>query len=196
MIGLVMAGGRGTRLGCGEKPLVPIAGTPMILWVLTALYRTHLRPIYGSVTAYTPQTATFLEKEGVYTIHTSGKGFIEDMREAIMKKSLSEEVLVISADIPLITPGILTFIKSVYDHCDHPALAVYTTRHFYSLQGIEKEEEISPAGINILSGRRILDNPEAVQPEYRLIIDRIEVALNINTKKDLEYLKTFYPQYL
>lgn len=196
MIGLVMAGGRGTRLGCGEKPLIPITGIPMISYVLSALYRAHLRPIYGAVTKYTPQTEVFLKKEGVFTIHTSGKGFIDDMREAIIEKSLSEEILVISADIPLITPCILTFIMSVYDHCYHPALAVYTTNHFCSLQRIEKEEKISPAGINILSGRRILDNPEAVQPEYRLIIDRIEVALNINTKKDLEYVKTLYPQYL
>jgi adenosylcobinamide-phosphate guanylyltransferase len=184
-----MAGGKGTRLGRGEKPLLSVAGTPMIKRVLIALQRAHLGPIYVAVTDQTPKTAALMETEGVRIVQTSGKGYIEDMREAIVKIHLSEPVLVISADIPLITHAILRYIVSVYYQTENPALAVYTTKKFCNIHGIEKREEICPTGINIVSGSGILENPEAIQSEYRLIIDRIEVALNVNAVRDLELLQ-------
>lgn len=188
---LVMAGGEGTRLGRGEKPLLQVAGFPMIKWLLCALEGAHLGPIHVAVTDRTPGTTALMEKERVRLIHTSGKGYIEDMREAIVKSSLSGPVLVISADLPLLTHDILRDIVSVYKKSRTSALAVYTTREFCNFHGIEKQEEISPAGINIVSGSLILEHPEAIQSEYRLIMDRIEVALNVNTERDLQLFEIF-----
>jgi len=38
---LVLAGGRATRMGGGDKPLRPLAGRPMLDWVLDALRPAH-----------------------------------------------------------------------------------------------------------------------------------------------------------
>ena len=37
----------------------------------------------------------------------------------------------------------------------------------------------------------VLEHPEAIQSEYRLIMDRIEVALNVNTERDLQLFEIF-----
>ncbi len=184
-----MAGGKGKRLGMGEKPLLDIFGTPMIKRIIDSVREANLGKIYVSITENTPRTAKFLENEDVEIVLTSGTGYVEDMREVIFKKHISRAVLVLSSDLPLINSEILNEVVNTFKKSEKPALAVYVTRKFCRKYGITKKEDLSPTGINIVSGDLILRYPEEMQEEEVLILDRIEAALNVNTRKDLDILE-------
>ena len=82
MRALIMAGGAGTRLMLGEKPLVTINGTPMISLVLAAFERAG----YDSVivtSPRTPFTINWARVNGIECIRGAGQGYIQDLQEAV-----------------------------------------------------------------------------------------------------------------
>jgi len=57
MDGLIMAGGKGTRLGLNiEKPLLEIKGKPMIDYVIETLLKSKVGTIYIAVSKNTRKT--------------------------------------------------------------------------------------------------------------------------------------------
>ncbi|MBL7118452.1 NTP transferase domain-containing protein [Candidatus Bathyarchaeota archaeon] len=189
---LLMAGGRGTRMSHHlEKPLIPICGKAMVERVLNAIQgSTRVGKILVVVSPNTPATAKRIgSKRGIHTIEAPGEGYIQDMRYVIRSRKL-KTVLVISADLPLITPEIIDLVLEEYTRCSKPALMVAVRRDFYRQQGFlsnydysEKYGLIIPAGINVLDGTRI---NEGELKEEVLVLDRTEIAANINSREDLE----------
>ncbi|MBP3443240.1 MAG: NTP transferase domain-containing protein, partial [Methanocorpusculaceae archaeon] len=58
MLALILAGGEGSRLRLGEKALVPVAGSPMLSWVIEAFSEAEVEPVV--VTSHkTPYTRNF-----------------------------------------------------------------------------------------------------------------------------------------
>ena len=57
MHALILAGGEGTRLGMGEKPLVSICGKPMVSWVTDA-FRAAALEVTVVASHRTPMTLT------------------------------------------------------------------------------------------------------------------------------------------
>ncbi|MBU6999028.1 MAG: NTP transferase domain-containing protein [Theionarchaea archaeon] len=188
---LIMAGGKGERLTMGEKPLLSVGGTPMIKKVIDSVKKASIGEIIVAVSENTPETGKFIESEAVQKMVTAGRGYIEDMREVIREKNISEPVLVLSSDVPLITPEILNDVVTTYETSNSPALAVYTTKDFCEKHGIFKKELLSPSGINIVSGAMIMENPDNAQEEEVMILNRIEVALNVNTVDDIDTLQEY-----
>ncbi|MBU7036503.1 MAG: NTP transferase domain-containing protein [Theionarchaea archaeon] len=188
---LIMAGGKGERLHMGEKPLLSIGGTPMIKKVIDSVKKANIGEIIVAVSENTPETGKFIESEAVQKIVTAGRGYIEDMREVIREKNISEPVLVLSSDVPLITPGILNDVVTINEKSETPALAVYITKDFCEKHGIVKKELLSPSGINVVSGAMIMENPDDAQEEEVMILNRIEVALNVNTIDDIDTLQKY-----
>ncbi|MBU7001689.1 MAG: NTP transferase domain-containing protein [Theionarchaea archaeon] len=188
---LIMAGGKGERLTMGEKPLLSVGGTPMIKKVIDSVKKASIGEIIVAVSENTPETGKFIESEAVQKMVTAGRGYIEDMREVIREKNISEPVLVLSSDVPLITPEILNDVVTTYETSNSPALAVYTTKDFCEKHGIFKKELLSPSGINIVSGAMIMENPDNAQEEEVMILNRIEVALNVNTIDDIDTLQEY-----
>jgi GTP:adenosylcobinamide-phosphate guanylyltransferase len=98
--------------------------------------------------------------------------------------------LTISADLPLLTGGFLDQVISHYWKAGKPALMVLVPIEACKRQGIEptsiypfEEKSYAVAGVNVVDGRKIL---EREQEQEVLISDRVEVAINVNTKGDLE----------
>ena len=188
---LVMAGGRGLRMALRqEKPLLRLNGKTMIERVINALEDTkEVDEIVVAVSRHTPRTAEFVKRFPIKILETSGNGYVSDLRHAVKKLNM-DTVLTVSVDLPLVTADIFDEIVKRYKQCGKPALTVavpIATRERLGLGGgyvLEVgDERLVAAGINVIDGKRI-DVGEL--EEEISILDKEEVALNVNTLHDLK----------
>jgi len=100
MIALVMAGGRGTRLGGVCKPMLEVCGEPMIARIISAV-RSFVECIVLAISGWTRRCLEDLCRDPlVECIETSGRGYVEDL--ATMLSSLRKPLLVLPSDTPLL----------------------------------------------------------------------------------------------
>lgn len=185
---LVMAGGEGTRLKFkGEKPLIKILGKPMIRYVIDALFgASKIRDIIVATSIHTPKTDVFIKKIGLKTIETPGDGYVSDLRFILSEFELGDVLLTITADLPLIRSDILDQVIKEYEKCGKPALSVAVPLEIFKKYGLKPSmvfDGMVPSGLNIL---RSINKQ---QDEEVLIIEKIELALNINNCKDITFLE-------
>lgn len=100
---IVMAGGRGSRLGGVEKPLLEVCGKPMLARILETagsicrrvllVYSRHTRGL-----ELICRSSAFM---GLECVEGSGEGYAMDLREALTV--IQPPVLVLPADMPHIT---------------------------------------------------------------------------------------------
>ena len=194
---LVMAGGKGTRMALSEeKPLLKIGGKTVIEHVLAALKNAEkVESIVVAVSDYTPKTARLMAKFQVKVIKTPGKEYVSDMGYAVKRLKL-QMVLAVAADLPLITGETIDDIVERYEQCGKPALTVVVpveTKEKLGLGGeyaFEVENKlVVPAGINVIDGRRI--DEEKLDDEI-CVVDRKEVAVNINTLQELKIAENLF----
>ncbi|MFW6317259.1 MAG: NTP transferase domain-containing protein, partial [Halorubrum sp.] len=93
-----MAGGEGTRLGRGEKPLYEIGGLPMVDRVLRALADGDIDRTLVVTSPHTPETAAHVTAP---VVETPGDGYVADLQVALEHVSLP--VLTVAADLPLLS---------------------------------------------------------------------------------------------
>jgi adenosylcobinamide-phosphate guanylyltransferase len=186
---LVMAGGKGSRLRMGEKPLVKLFGRPLIDYVVSALLDSSVDRIFVAVTENVPMTEGWARKRELTVTVTSGKGFVADMVEAVEKAGVTEPILIIMADLPLVTPDLIDEIIDTYEERPEPALSTHTPLDLHRRLGRRPDslfnyqgQLIVPSGINILDGADIREEQE----DYHLIMERIELAVNVNMVEDLK----------
>ena len=188
MDALVMAGGRGSRLKMGEKPLVSLFGRPLIDYVVLALEESLVDQIFISTTENVPSTRKWAEERDLYVLETGSYGYVPDMIEAVIKSGVKEPIMVIMADLPLVTPEIIDQIIEGYKERREPALSTHTPLSLHSRLGRRPDslfnyrgQLIVPAGINVLSGAEI----DKEQEHFHLIMERMELAVNVNVPEDL-----------
>ncbi|MGD0950846.1 MAG: NTP transferase domain-containing protein [Methanotrichaceae archaeon] len=189
MDALVMAGGKGSRLRMGEKPLVKLFGRPLIDYVVSALLDSSADRIFVAVTENVPMTGGWARERELEVVDTSGKGFVADMVEAVEKAAVIQPILIIMADLPLITPDLIDEIMEMYEERPEPALSTHTPLNLHGRLGRRPDslfnyrgQLIVPSGINILDGADIREEQE----DYHLIVERIELAVNVNVVEDLK----------
>ncbi len=185
VVALVMAGGRGTRMGGSEeKPLVKIRGKPMIDYVLDAVKNAAgIDRIIVTVSKHTPHTARRAKELAFETFETLGLDFVSDMRQAIKDLGLGE-VLIVSADLPLISSEFIEGVLRRYEQCGKPCLSVMVTEELYDKTGLRADlgGRLTPTGINVIDGEKI-DEPELEQENFTTTA--VEIAVNVNTPEDL-----------
>jgi adenosylcobinamide-phosphate guanylyltransferase len=188
-----MAGGAGSRLGRGEKPLVPVCGRPMISYVTDAFRSVGCEPIVV-ISPKTTMTANWCRANNIPVVRTAGDGYIEDMVGAVRLLEEEKSVFISVADIPCITPAIITTILRAYHECGKGALSTWVP--VYQRENSHRDKpvheiingtEACPAGVNILRGDRI----GAEQEECALLLDDPQLALNVNTREDLARAEAF-----
>jgi adenosylcobinamide-phosphate guanylyltransferase len=198
---LVMAGGKGTRMTLSEeKPLLQVGGKPVIEHVLTALKNAKkVSSIVVAVSDYTPKTAKLMRQFPVSVIKTPGKEYVSDMGYAIRTLRL-QTVLAIGADLPLITAEAIDAILEGYEQCGKPALSVVVSMETKAQLGLGGKygfelngKRVVPAGINVIDGQRI-DEEELDEEIY--VSDRKEVAMNINTVRELRIAEELFQKTL
>lgn len=184
-----MAGGKGTRMGGGEKPLMPLLGKPMISYVLDALSGSRsISKIHVAVSPDVPKTTEYLKNNAnLSLVMTPGSGFIEDMGFALRALGLFEPVLVVAADLPLLTADTIDIVTTAYEKCDEEALSVRVEAELVPWQPdtvLTGTRSLTvPAGINIVHGAHM----DRAQDEHILIVEDLQLAANVNYRKDLTY---------
>ena len=192
MRALIMAGGAGSRLDRGEKPIISIGGRPMIEYIATAFRQAGHEPVVAA-SSRTPMTQNWCRANNISLCNTEGNGFIEDMVYAIHTLEEENPIFITVSDIPGITPGIIKSILKSYDGCNKEALSTWipATMVRSCRGGMPYREHIEgieacPVGINILCGDHIHES----QDEFALLLHEPHLALNVNTRDDLTFAET------
>jgi adenosylcobinamide-phosphate guanylyltransferase len=189
---LIMAGGKGKRMGLPvEKPLLPFLGKPLIEWVIEAVQSANnVSDVYVVTSGNTPETEKKCLKDGLRVLRTEGRGYHDDLKQAIVNAGLLCPILVIPSDIPAITGEVLDRVIDAYEKCGKDALAVFVPIEAreglgLSISSTDLHDGVSYAvsGVNIINGAKI---GEGKIPTVAIITEETEVLLNINTLKDLD----------
>lgn len=183
-----MAGGRGSRLKMGEKPLAKLFGRPLIDYVALALEDSSVDRIFVATTENVPHTREWAIERGLFVVETGGYGYVADMIEAVQKAEVNDPLMIIMADLPLVTSDLIDEIIDVYGGRPEIALSTHTPLDLHRRLGRRPDSLfnyrgrlIVPAGINVLKGAEI----EKEQEDFHLILERIELAVNVNVAEDL-----------
>ncbi|HZD43809.1 MAG TPA: NTP transferase domain-containing protein [Methanomicrobiales archaeon] len=186
MLVLIMAGGRGTRLAMGEKPLVTICGRPMISYVIDAFDSADCEVVVVT-SPKTPYTRNWCRVQGITEYPAQGAGYVEDLVEAAQTLEASGPLFTSVSDLPCLTPQIITEIHRRYEESGKPACSTWIPKSLcqeYDCRTAYTEEVQDtlscPAGINIFLSEGI-DGPEE---EEKLLIRDPRLAFNINTREE------------
>jgi adenosylcobinamide-phosphate guanylyltransferase len=186
MHALIMAGGAGSRLNLGEKPLILIGGRPMISYVIDAFLSAGFEPAVAA-SRQTPMTINWCHAHAIPVCKTDGGGYVEDMISAVRILEEHLPLFICVSDIPCITPEIIRTVAGAYyssgtDGCSVwvPAELVHSCRGGMPYRKNVRGIEACPAGVNILRGN-LIDQP---QDDLEVLLNEPSLALNVNTRAD------------
>jgi len=194
MIGLIMAGGKGTRMQSSQEKLLLEYKKPLILHVIDALKNSNcFEKIIAVTSQNSPQTHKIIAENDVEVLETSGENFVTDLNYVL--KKLDDYIFVTSGDLPLLDENI---VKQIVDTTNPEKIwtSIVTTTSFQSSLNLDSEciisfngEDHIHTGISIVNSNKI-KNLDFVEEDYLVINDK-RVCLNINTKNDFELLSRF-----
>ena len=196
LIAAIMCGGRASRMQHGgiEKPLLKIDGIAMVERVILALAGSgRFDRILAAISSNTPKTKELLKSKGIETIETPGEGYSNDL-SYLLSKLKSQRVMVVPSDIPLLNSQIISEILDAVDSSSsrkekRPAISIILEKGFVERTGAKPSivvDQYCHSGITIFN--TISVGTEPVE-EYYLVMNRKEIALNVNTKEELELAK-------
>ncbi|AXG08055.1 cobalamin biosynthesis protein CobY [Haloplanus rubicundus] len=176
-----MCGGRGTRLGGErEKPLVAVAGTPMIDRVCDALAGSRVDGVYAAVSPHAPATRAHLRDAApaVNVVGTPGDGYVADLTAALDR--VGRPALTVAADLPLLAPEPVDRVLAAAD--GDASLVVAVPVSLKRRLGVsddatvaDGDRPLAPTGLNVVAGT---DDDIYVSDDPRL-------AVNVNRPTDL-----------
>lgn len=147
----MLCGGRGTRLGAGEKPLYEVAGRPMVDRVLAALAESHVGDVLAVTSPHVPETASHLDRS---TIETPGEGYVADLQAALADDRVTPPVLTVAADLPLLDGDA---VDAVLEASDGGSLAAAVPAGRVTGLGFSVDTTfrhrgtlVRPAGVNVV----------------------------------------------
>jgi adenosylcobinamide-phosphate guanylyltransferase len=191
MIGLVMCGGKGTRMESKEEKLLLKYKKPIIEHVITTLQESGcFSKIVCATSSNAPKTRQYLKKLGILTIDTKGKGYVDDLNEALAK--FDDQVFVTSGDLPFLDKEIVKEIIQK-NSSKAPWISIIVSKKFLDLLGIKPEygltydnKKYGYTGVSIVNPKEISEMKE-VKESY-IVLDDKRVAINLNTKKDYDLI--------
>ncbi len=197
MLALIMAGGQGSRLGMGEKPLVTICGKPMLSCVIDA-FTSAGHEVVVVASHRTPFTKNWCRAQGVALYEAEGLGYVEDILAAA--ENLGEEgtpLFTCVSDLPCLAHDIIASVEGAWRRTDMAACSTWVPRDLCEEHGCRTQytETVDgvpacPAGINILTAGAF-DEPEE---ELRLLLHDRRLAFNINTREELALVQEYLCQ--
>jgi adenosylcobinamide-phosphate guanylyltransferase len=193
---LVMAGGKATRMQAAiEKPLLKVRDQPIIHHVINALKNAEsVNRLIVAVTPATRHTAKTVRDLGVEVFETAGKGYEQDMKQAIKTLGL-EDVVIVAADLPFLAPAIVDGAVQKYFLSGKPALMVAAPIELYERFGLKASyafnyegQELVPVGLNVIDGTRI---DEGRLDETVFVVRHHDLIFNVNTQADLKLARNY-----
>jgi adenosylcobinamide-phosphate guanylyltransferase len=191
-----MCGGRASRMqqqqqGGIEKPLIKVDGVAMVERVISALASSdRFDRIIAAVSPNTPKTNEFLKSKGIEIIETAGEGYSQDL-SYLLSKLKPHKVVVVPGDIPLLNSQIVKEILNTIDDDDRQeqeqAISIILEKGFVEEIGVKPSivlmNQYCHSGITIFNSMVVSTEPVK---EHYLVMNRKEIALNVNTKEELE----------
>ncbi|AFS81576.1 5-deoxyadenosylcobinamide phosphate nucleotidyltransferase [Candidatus Nitrosopumilus koreensis AR1] len=193
MIGIVMAGGKGTRMNLDNEKLLLEYKKPIVLHVIDSLKNSNCFSKIVAVTSpNSPKTKKLLEENNIEIFDTSGIGYVEDLNLALQK--FNDSILVTSGDMPLLDKKVIQTIVNQYDPQKIWTSVLVTDKLLTSI-GIQSnysithnEQKCHFTGISLINSKKI-NSLENLEENY-IILDDKRIALNLNTKQDYDLLST------
>ena len=193
MIGLVMAGGTGSRMGFSatEKLLLEYE-KPIIFHVIDSLNDSHcFSKVFAATSLNSPNTKSELEQKGIETIATTGNGYANDLNFLLQK--MDGFVFVVSGDLPLLDGKIIQ--KLVEFNSENVWTSFLVSKEFLNSLGLKSNllvkydgVECVYTGISIINADKIKDS--SLVNENYIVLDDKRIAFNLNTKEDYELLSS------
>ena len=193
MIGLVMAGGKGTRMNLDNEKLLLKYKKPIILHVVDSLKNSNsFSKILALTSSNSPKTKKVLQENNIETFDTPGIGYVEDLN--LVLKTIDDSVLVTSGDLPLLDKEIIQIIVKQFDP-QKIWTSVLVTKKFLSTLGLESDYSVNfdghvchYTGISLINSEKII-SLENLEESY-IVIDDKRIAFNLNSKQDYDLLST------
>jgi molybdopterin-guanine dinucleotide biosynthesis protein A len=192
--GIVLAGGRATRLGGGDKPLRPLGGRPMLAHILERL-EPQVRPLAISANG----DPTRLAEYGLPVLADDGPGgqagplagILSGMRWA--KVEGDKKMLTVAGDTPFFPLDLAARLsQAVAGRADHVAVAASGGRRHpvFALWPVSLEADLSEflAESATFSVSAFLEKHETVSVDFPMASaagKTIDPFFNVNTPEDL-----------
>jgi len=193
MIGIVMAGGKGTRMNLDSEKLLLKHKKHTILDVIDSLTNSNcFSKILAITSPNSPKTKKLLQGKNIETFDTLGIGYVEDLNSIL--KIIDDDVLVVSGDLPLLDAEIIEKIVNYYDP-QKIWISILVTNKFLTSIGINSKFSITFSnqlchytGISLINSKKI-NELENIDENY-IVIDDKRIGFNLNTKEDYDLLRT------
>ena len=193
MIGIVMAGGKGTRMNISNEKLLLEYKKPVIFHVIDALKNSHcFSQVIVATSPNSPDTKHVLEQNKIETLSTPGNGYVNDLNFLLQK--MSGSVFVTSGDLPLLDEEIIQIMTEKFNS-KNVWTSFLVSKKFLNSLGLESNLLINSGdidcvhtGISIINADKI-QNLDQVKENY-IILDDKRIAFNLNRKKDYELLSS------
>ncbi len=182
-----------------EKPLLKVDGIAMVERVILALAGSgRFDRILAAISPNTPKTKELLKSKGIETIETPGEGYSNDL-SYLLSKLKPQRVMIVPSDIPLLNSQIISEILDATDNSSFsnsssrkeqgPAISIILEKGFVERTGAKPSivlHQYCHSGITIFDTMSV--GTEPVEEHY-LVMNRKEIALNVNTKEEIELAK-------
>lgn len=193
MIGIVMAGGKGTRMNLDNEKLLLRYKKPIILHVVDSLKNSKcFSKILAITSPNSPKTKQLLQENNIEIFDTDGIGYVEDLNLTL--KNCNDSVFITSGDLPLLDGEIIQTIVNQYDS-KKIWTSILVHEKFLNSIGVESDYSINfknhtchYTGISLVNSKKI-SSLESFDENYIVINDK-RIALNLNTKQDYDLLST------
>ena len=193
MIGLVMCGGKGTRMQSREEKLLLKYKKPLIEHVINALDDSKLFSKIVCVTSNNaPKTREFVSSLGIEIFDAKGDGYSNDLGESLSK--FDELVFVTSGDLPLLDSEIIKKIINLVN-IKNVWTSILVRKDFLKSLGLDSEFFIEYNGENCAYTGISIVNPVQTKkmqsvPESYVILDDKRISVNLNTEKEYDLICT------
>ena len=203
IIAVIMCGGKGSRMEQfvdSEKPLLKLNGRTMIEYVIDSIVESKIfERVICLSSSNTPKTNAFLYNHNYYVsgiidvVESKGISYSTDLFKLLYNLK-PIKIFVVSADTPLLNPKI---IRQIINRClpNLPCVSIVLEKNFVEDLGIKPSvifnitgKEYCHSGILIIDSSKI-EYKHTYLEEYYLIMNEKEIAVNINTRKELELQK-------
>ena len=193
MIGLVMAGGKGTRMNLDDEKLLLKHKKPIILQVVDSLINSNsFSKIIAITSPNSPKTKKLLQENNIEIFDTLGVNYAKDLNSIL--KDINDDVLITSGDLPLLDKEIIQKITSLYSP-QKIWTSILVTENFLDSLGLKSEYSVNfenqkcyYSGISLVNSKKITSSDNL--DENYIIIDDKRIAFNLNTKEDYDLLST------
>lgn len=199
MEALVMAGGKGTRMGfCGvEKPMIEVGGVYTVERVVNALKDSkNIDSILVSVSPNTPDTERYLNEIGVETVRTSGEDYVQDLHDAfrILK---GKYVLTCPSDMPLLRSYTVDAFVDYFQKNPNDSMTAIIEEEVVVKSGFTPSFDFEfegkdwvLSGMNIMNRKKILDDVVLSYSYFKT--DWVDLAVNMNTEYELKIARSYF----